>query len=123
MLTAAWVCLVLRYSTGNLRWDERSRLFELVGVLVLPLTIAAAFVDTRGIGFLLHPRTDAPLIWHMTSGLVAAGAFSWHYLWRRGRVAATLTRAQTMGEVGLATLGMLALVAAGLLSAEMVYAT
>jgi uncharacterized membrane protein len=115
MLSAAWVCLLLRYATGDERWDGRSRIFEIVGVVALPLTIAAAFIDTRGIGFLLEPRTDAPLIWHMTAGLVTAGAFTAHYLWRH--------RLPVAADVALATLGMLALVAAGLLAGEMVYGT
>jgi uncharacterized membrane protein len=121
MLSAAWVCLLLRYATGDERWDGRSRLFEVVGVVALPLTIAAAFVDTRGIGFLLEPRTDAPLIWHMTAGLVAAGAFSAHYLWRRGRPSSDMRGLGALGDVGLATLGMLGLLAAGLLASEMVF--
>ncbi|HYZ91221.1 MAG TPA: DUF2231 domain-containing protein [Actinomycetota bacterium] len=115
MLSAAWVCLLVRYATGDERWDGRSRLFELVGVVALPLTIATAFIDTRGIGFLLEPRTDAPLIWHMAAGLVTAGAFTAHYLWRR--------RLPVAGDVALATLGMIALVAAGLLAGEMVFGT
>jgi uncharacterized membrane protein len=121
MLSAAWVCLLLRYGTGDERWDARSRLFEIVGVLALPLTIVAAFIDTRGIGFLLEPRTDAPLIWHMTAGLVSAGAFGAHYLWRRKRQAAELTGRRAIGDVALATFGMLGLVAAGLLGGEMVF--
>ncbi len=121
MLSVAWACLLLRYVTGDERWDGRSRLFEIVGVVALPLTIVAAFIDTRGIDFLLEPRTDAPLIWHMTSGLVAAGAFAGHYLWRRRHQAAEITGMRAVGDVALATLGMVALLAAGFLSAEMVY--
>ena len=123
MLSAAWVCLLLRYATGDQRWDARSRLFEIVGVVALPLTIAAAFVDTRGIGFLLEPRTDAPLIWHMTAGLVTAGAFTTHYVWRRGRPAMEMHGRRAIVDVALATLGILGLVAAGLLAGEMVYGT
>jgi uncharacterized membrane protein len=121
MLSAAWVCLLLRYGTGDERWDARSRLFEIVGVVSLPLTIVAAFIDTRGIGFLLEPRADAPLIWHMTAGLVSAGAFGAHYLWRRKRQAEELTGRRAIGDVALATFGMLGLVAAGLLGGEMVF--
>ncbi len=123
MLSVAWACLLLRYATGDERWDGRSRIFEIVGVVALPLTIAAAFVDTRGIGFLLEPRTDAPLIWHMTAGLVTAAAFTAHYLWRRGRPASEIRGRRAVGDVALATFGMLALVAAGLLASEMVYGT
>src|SRR5689334_12604241 len=83
MLTAAWICLLVRYASGDARWDDRWRMFELVGVFTLPLTIASAFIDTRGFRFLIHPRVDAPLIWHMTAGLIAAAAFAAHYVWRR----------------------------------------
>ncbi|MGH2758557.1 MAG: DUF2231 domain-containing protein [Actinomycetota bacterium] len=121
MLSAAWVCLLLRYGTGDERWDARSRLFEIVGVVALPATIVAAFIDTRGIGFLLEPRADAPLIWHMTTGLLTAIAFTAHYLWRRKRPAKEITGRRAIGDVTLATFGMLALVAAGLLAGEMVF--
>jgi uncharacterized membrane protein len=123
MLSAAWVCLILRYATGDDRWDTRSRLFEIVGVVALPLTILTAFIDTRGIGFLLEPRTDAPLIWHMTAGLVTASAFTAHYLWRRKRSAAELSGHRAVGDVALATFGMVGLLAAGLLAGEMVFGT
>jgi len=123
MLSAGWVCLLLRYATGDQRWDGRSRLFEVVGVVALPLVIVAGFIDTRGIGFLLEPRTDAPLIWHMTAGLVTAGAFTAHYLWRRRRSAAELSGSRAVGDVALATFGMIGLLAAGLLGSEMVFGT
>ena len=123
MLTAAWVCLLLRYATGDDRWDSRSRLFEVVGVVALPLTILTALIDTRGIGFLLEPRTDAPLIWHMTSGLVTTAAFTAHYLWRRRRSAAEMRGRRAVGDVALATFGMIGLLAAGLLAGEMVFGT
>jgi uncharacterized membrane protein len=123
MLTLAWVCLIVRYSTGDLRWDERSRLFEIVGVIALPPTIVTAFIDTRGFGFLIHPRTDAPLIWHMVSGLVATGAFGVHYFWRRKAASPGLAGRDAARDLGLATFGMIALVAAGLLGSTMVYGT
>jgi hypothetical protein len=90
--------------------------------LALPATIVTAFVDTRGFDFLTKPRFDAPLIWHMAAGLAATALFGWHFLWRRHRTSVDLGRLATI-DVGLATLGMLALTAAGLLAAEMVYAT
>jgi uncharacterized membrane protein len=121
MLTAAWVCLLARYATGNERWDDRWRLFELVGVVALPPTIITAFIDTRGFRFLIHPRADAPLIWHMVSGLVASAAFGVHYMWRRRRPTHELTGSLAVRDVALATLGMLALVASGLIAGEMVY--
>jgi uncharacterized membrane protein len=123
MLSAAWVCLLLRYATGDERWDGRSRLFEIVGVVALPIVIAAGFVDTRGIAFVLEPRTDAPLIWHMTAGMVTAGAFTGHYLWRRRLPAGDMHGKRAVGDVALATFGMLGLLAAALLASEMVYGT
>jgi uncharacterized membrane protein len=122
MLTVTWLCVIARHVSGSARWDERTRLFELVGVVALPVAIFTAFVDTRGFDFLTHPRFDAPLIWHMAAGLAAAIFFGLHFLWRRHRASVGL-RLPAMTDVGLATLGMLALTAAGLLAAEMVYAT
>jgi len=123
MLTITWVCVIVRHVSGSTAWDERTRLFELVGVLALPVTIVTAFVDTRGFDFLTDPRLDAPLIWHMAAGLAATVFFGWHFLWRRHRASVDLRGHLAMVDVGLATLGMLALTAAGLLAAEMVYAT
>lgn len=123
MLSAAWVCILLRYGTGNLRWDERARLFEVIGVVALPVTIIAGFIDTRGIGFLLDPRVDAPLIWHMTAGLTAAAAFGVHYLWRRRVGERAPSRGRALADVSLSTFGMIALLAAGLIAGEMVFGT
>jgi uncharacterized membrane protein len=123
MLSAAWACLLVRYATGSAKWDTWSRLFEVIGVAALPVTIIAAFIDTRGFDFLIHPRTDAPLIWHMTAGLTATAAFAAHYLWRRRRSTSELTARQALGDVGLATFGMVALVATGLIAGQMVFGT
>jgi uncharacterized membrane protein len=121
MLTAGWVCLLVRYASGDARWEDRWRVFELVGVLTLVPTIVAGFVDTRGFGFLIDPRTDAPLIWHMTSGFVTAAAFGAHYLWRRRIRTENLTRSIAARDLALATFAMIALVATGLIAGEMVY--
>jgi uncharacterized membrane protein len=121
MLSVAWACVLMRYATGNITWDGRIRLFEVVGVASLPFTVAAAFIDTRGIGFLLDPRVDAPLIWHMTSGLLAAIVFSLHYFWRRTKNPTELTGRNAIQDVALMTFGMIALLGAGFLGAEVVY--
>ncbi len=121
MLSAAWICLLGRYASGDTRWEDRWRIFERVGVLTLPATIATAVIDTRGIGFLVHPRADAPLIWHMTAGLVAAAAFSAHYLWRRRAFMNGVTSSLVAYDLALATFAMIALVASGLIAAELVY--
>ncbi len=121
MLTAAWICLLIRYASGDARWEDRWRMFELIGVLTLAPTIVFGFIDTRGFGFLIDPRVDAPLIWHMTSGFVAAGAFTSHYLWRRRVLTNGLTPAVVVWDVALGTFAMLALLASGLIAGEMVY--
>ena len=122
MLTAGWICLIVRYTSGDERWEDRWRTFELVGVCTLPVTIVTAFIDTRGFGFLIHPRTGAPLIWHMTSGLVASAAFGGHYVWRR-RVTANggFTPERIAWDLALVTFAMIALIASGLIAGEMVY--
>lgn len=123
MLTAAWVCVLARYASGHALWEDRWRIFEVVGVFTLPVTIVTGFIDTRGFSFLTHPQTDAPLIWHMTSGFVAAGAFAAHYLWRRRVPRDGVTRSVVVWDVSLVTFGMLALIASGLIAGEMVYGT
>jgi uncharacterized membrane protein len=121
MLTAGWVCLIIRYSSGDIRWEDRWRMFELVGVFTLAPTIVSAFIDTRGFGFLIHPRTGAPLIWHMTSGLVTAAAFSGHYVWRRRVAPDGTTTSLVAWDLAIATFAMIALVASGLIAGELVY--
>ena len=121
MLSVAWACVLIRYATGNVTWDGRVRLFEVVGVVALPFTIVAGFIDTRGFDFLLNPRADAPLIWHMTSGLVATIAFAVHYFWRRSKGSEELIGRKAVQDVALATFGMIALLAATFLAAEVVY--
>ena len=122
-LALTWVFLVLRYATGDHRWDQRVRILEVIGVIALPPTIIAAFIDTRGFDFVLHPRADAPLIWHMTAGWVTAIVFAIHFFWRRGRISDDLHGSTAIVDLSLATFGMLALVATGLLAGEMVYGT
>ena len=120
-LALTWILLIVRYATGDDLWETWIQIFEVVGVLALPPTIVAAFIDTRGFDFVIHPRADAPLIWHMTAGLVTAIVFATHYLWRRRRGADDFHGATVVVDVGLATLGMIALVATGLLAGELVY--
>ena len=120
-LTLTWLFLIVRYATGNALWETWVQIFEIVGVLALPPTIVAGFIDTRGFDFVIDPRADAPLIWHMTAGLVTAVVFASHYLWRRRRGADDLHGRTAVVDVGLASLGMIALVATGLLAGELVY--
>ncbi len=122
MLSAAWVCLVLRYLTGKAHWDQRSRLFEVIGVAALPVVIGAAFIDTAGVEFIARPRWDKPLIWHAVIASAAAVTFTTHYLWRRARPLPAPGRAAVL-DLGLATTGLWLLVVAGLIAGEMVYGT
>jgi uncharacterized membrane protein len=121
MLTAGWICLIVRYAARDPRWEDRWRMFELVGVFTLPLTIVTAFIDTRGFGFLVHARTGTPLIWHMTAGLVSSVAFAGHYVWRRRVVGDRTTSSVVAWDLALITFAMIALVASGLIAGEMVY--
>lgn len=120
-LALTWIFLVLRYATGDHRWDQRVRILEVIGVLALPPTIVAAFIDTRGFDFVIHPRADAPLIWHMTAGFVTAFAFAIHLFWRRNRISDDLHGPVAVIDLSLATFGFIALVATGLLAGELVY--
>jgi uncharacterized membrane protein len=122
MLTAAWVCVVVRYVTGDLRWDERTRLMEVIGVVALAPTLVAGIIDTRGLGFLTKPRFDQPVIWHVLAAVMAAGFFTAHFLWRRRRPE-IFGRRLVAQDLGLATLGMSALLLAGMIGGEMVHGT
>ena len=46
MLVVASVCIVLRYLFVDSTWAERARIFERIGVALLPITVLAGFVDT-----------------------------------------------------------------------------
>ena len=69
LLALAWLCLVIHYVRGGDVWSQRAGLLEVVGVVALLPTVVAGFVDTRGFGFMIHARWDAPLIWHSIAGL------------------------------------------------------
>jgi uncharacterized membrane protein len=120
MLSAAWVSLVIRYLTGRIRFGEWSRIFEAIGVATLPVAVATALIDTRGLSFAINPRWDAPLIWHAIGGLVAGGVFTVHYVWRRR--AAAGEGGSAVLDVGLPTIGLWLLVLTGLIAGEMIYA-
>jgi hypothetical protein len=120
MLTAAWVTLLLRYFTGDDKWEARSRLFETVGVLLLPLVIWAGFYDAEGLDFLRERRWDLPLIWHFVVASSAALTFVGHWLWRFRRRA--LTGLAMWVDVAVVSLGFWLVLFAGLIAGEMVYA-
>lgn len=121
MLAAAWVCALSLAVTGRTVWSQRTELFEAVGVLALPVTIAAGFVDTRGLGPLLERKWDQPLIWHVLISLVAAAMFFGHLLWRR-RQATPLRFPAAAVDIAWLTLGLWMLVLSGAIAGEMVYA-
>lgn len=120
MLTATWVCLLARYLTGRLEWDRRADLFEVVGVLTLPVAMITAVIDTRGLGFVLRPRWDVPLIWHALAGLAVALIFAGHLRWRRQRCAELVGR-QAVIDLSLVTAGLWCLLVTGLIGGEMVF--
>jgi uncharacterized membrane protein len=120
MLVAAWVCWIVRYATGDAIWTTRAWTFEVVGAVGLPLSIVAALIDTRGLGFLSPPRWDAPLVWHAIAGLTATLVFGGHALWRWRRPQSELGAAS---ELSLTTAGVWLLVLTGLLGGELVFAT
>lgn len=122
MLSATWVCLLLWHGTGATTWWSRARIFETVGVLTLPVTIAAGFVDLRGIGPLTAARWDQPLIWHVLAALGGSTLFVAHAVITRRRLAGS-THASMAVDLGLATGGLWLIVLAGMLAGEMVYAT
>lgn len=122
MLGAGWVALVLRYVVRRPDFEAHARLFLLVGVVSLPFTIVAGFIDTRGVDFVLDPRWDQPLIWHMTSGLATTGLLTGHLLWRR-RALDHPTRRVVALDLAWVTAGVWVMVLAGAIAGEMVYAS
>lgn len=121
MLVLAWACLVLRYITGDVRWDQRARLFHVIGVGSLPIVLVSALIDTRGIGFLLSPRWEAPLVWHALAGVVVTAIMSMHFLWRRRRAADAMVGRLAVLDLVIGGAGVWVLLAVGLIAGEMVY--
>ena len=122
LLALAWLCLVIHYVRGREVWSQRAGLLEAAGVVALLPTVAAGFVDTRGFGFMLHARWDAPLIWHSIGGLTSTAVFVGHYLWRR-RLPEQPAGVLAVVDLGLVTLGFWLLVLTGTIAGEMVYVT
>lgn len=60
LLTVAWVARLWAYSFASDPWRERSQIMETIGVAVLPVTIIAGFIDTRGLDFVFDPQWDQP---------------------------------------------------------------
>jgi uncharacterized membrane protein len=123
MLTLVWGMLVLRYATGDIRWDARARLMHLIGVASLPIVLATAIIDTRGFRFVTDARWDAALIWHALAGGVVAAVVFAHFLWRRRYAAEQLTGRLAVMDLTLASVAFWTLLAATLLAGEMVYGT
>lgn len=121
MLSAAWVCLLLRHGTTAPRWADRARLFETIGVIALPFTITAGFIDLRGLQPLTEMRWDQPLIWHVIAALTGSALFAAHAFATR-RTGAATTGPPIAVDLGLSTAGLWLIVLAGMLAGEMVYA-
>lgn len=120
MLVVATVCIVLRYLLVDAAWAERARTFERIGVALLPLTVLAGFVDTRGIDFLRDPRWDQPLIWHFVAASVTTVVFFAHFLWSPRIETVPDPRTATI-ELGLVLGGTWGLLLTGAIAGEMVY--
>ncbi|HVL32155.1 MAG TPA: DUF2231 domain-containing protein [Actinomycetota bacterium] len=123
LLVLAWIFLLIRYSTGDVRWDERSRLIERIGVATLPVVVIAAVIDTRGFSFLSPPRWDAPLVWHALGGICVSIVFAGHLLWRTRFPVGRLTGRLAALDLSVASFGVWLLLAVGLIAGEMVYAS
>lgn len=121
MLAAAWVCTLVASVTGRPEWGERTRLFELIGVATLPVTIIAGFIDTRGLGPIAERRWDQPLIWHVIVSLVFSAVFAGHFFWRRRQPEVPAYRSAAIDVVWV-TLGFWGFVLTGAIAGEMVYA-
>jgi hypothetical protein len=93
------------------------------GVISIPVVLVTALIDTRGLEFLLEARWDLPLVWHAISGAVVASFTVAHFFWRRRYAAEQLVGKLAVVDITLASVALWALVAAGLLAGEMVYAT
>jgi len=122
MLTVAWAMLIIRYTTGDPKWDRMARPFQVIGVASLPLVLISAVIDTRGFNFITQVRWDAPLIWHAIAGVLTASLFAGHFLWRRRYQPEEFRGTLAVLDVGVASVGVWVLLTAGLLAAEMVYA-
>lgn len=119
LLVLAWVCVLLQHRFGPDPWAERARLLEIAGVATLPITIVAGVVDLRGVGLLLSPTWDLPLIWHVLAALSGAALFTAHLLWRRGRD--VQAGGAAVADVVLSTGALWMLVLAGAIAGDMVY--
>ena len=122
LLALVWAFLVLRYATGDVRWDARARLMHLIAVCSLPVVMVAAIIDTRGLGFVIHPRFDAPLIWHALGGVVISAIFVVHFRWRRSFAPEQFAGRRGVIDLTMASAGFWGMVTIGLLAGEMVFA-
>jgi uncharacterized membrane protein len=121
LLTLVWGMLLLRYVTGDERWDERARLLHAIAALSLPFVLAAALIDTRGFEFVIHAQWNEALIWHALVGLVVALMTVGHFFWRRRYTPAQLTGRLAVADLAIASVAFWGLVVLGLLAGEMVF--
>ena len=122
LLTLVWALLLIRYATGDAKWDSRARFLHAVAIATLPLVLVAAIVDARGFGFVTRPRWNDALIWHALAGLAVAGTTTWHFFWRRRYLPEEFVGRLAAADLIIASVSFWILVAAGLLAGEMVFA-
>lgn len=123
LLSIVWAMLLLRYLTGNAKWDARARILHVIAVGSIPFVLVTALIDTRGLDFVLEPRWDAPLIWHALAGLAVVAVAATHFFWRRRFAAEQLVGRLAVVDLTLASLAFWGLLTATLLAGEMVYST
>lgn len=118
MFTITWGFLAFGYIKGQPEFRRKARMFEVIGVISLPFVVATGLIDTRGIDFLVNPRWDAPLIWHVITALAGASLFAAHFFWSKNKPE---TGRSFFWDLGLPTLGLWVLLIAGLIAGEMIF--
>ncbi|MEO6204002.1 MAG: DUF2231 domain-containing protein [Mycobacteriales bacterium] len=119
LLVVAWVCLILQHGYRAEPWGERARLLEWLGVASFPFTVLAGVIDLRGVGQLVSPRWDLPLIWHVLAATTGIVLFTAHAFWRRGRD--VMRGRAAVIDVTVATVALWSIIAAGAIAGELVY--
>lgn len=122
LLTLAWLFVVLHHWTGAQSQRSLGWFLEVIGIIGLPITIVTGLIDTGGLGFIISPQWDLPLVWHFLVASAGAVAFTAHGLmtFRASRAGSELS---VVLDLGLSTVGFWLILFAGLLAGELVYGT